>query len=78
MPIYEYECGSCQAAFEQLVRSADSAEPAACPECGSRKVRRRLSVFAAHQGGASSRPTMPTACARCGDPAGSCALRDSM
>ena len=45
MPIYEYQCGKCGKAFERLVRSAG--EAASCPECGSAKTARQLSVFAA-------------------------------
>jgi len=43
MPIYEYRCRNCQKSFEQLILS--SQEKAACPQCGSAKVERLLSVF---------------------------------
>jgi len=46
MPIYEYACESCQEAFELLLRRRD--ERPVCPQCGSGKVRRKLSGFAAH------------------------------
>jgi putative FmdB family regulatory protein len=46
MPIYEYACMECEQHFEELVR-LDEADPA-CPDCGSSKTRRQLSVFAAH------------------------------
>ena len=44
MPIFEYHCSGCGLAFEQLVRSEDRV---ACPECGSTRVRKQLSVVAA-------------------------------
>ena len=41
MPIYEFECEECGAAFEELV--AAGAEGVPCPACGSRRTRRLLS-----------------------------------
>lgn len=43
MPIYEFECSSCQTRFERLQKLAD-ADPDACPECGKATVRRRLTA----------------------------------
>ena len=45
MPIYEYACMSCESHFEELVRHDESP---ACPDCGSTKAQKQLSVFAAH------------------------------
>ncbi|OGV34947.1 MAG: hypothetical protein A2020_13275 [Lentisphaerae bacterium GWF2_45_14] len=45
MPIYEYRCGKCGGEFETLVKS--SSEKAPCPNCGSAKTEKKLSVFAA-------------------------------
>jgi len=72
MPIYEYECRGCEKQFEELVRSAE--QQVTCPECGSRKVGRRLSVFAARQseGACSPAPAPHGGCGRCGNPNGSC------
>lgn len=73
MPIYEYVCEQCNARFEELVRSVDASK-AVCPECGSRQVRRALSVFATRvtesAGGGSPNPG--GGCGRCGDPNGPC------
>jgi putative FmdB family regulatory protein len=44
MPIYEYVCMSCESHFEELVRHDESPK---CPDCGTVKVQRQLSVFAA-------------------------------
>ena len=43
MPIYEYRCRHCNNSFEELVLS--SREVVTCPECESKKVEKRLSVF---------------------------------
>jgi putative FmdB family regulatory protein len=47
MPIFEYRCAGCGLDFERLVRAE---ERVACPECGSTKVRKQLSVVAAPRG----------------------------
>jgi putative FmdB family regulatory protein len=44
MPIYEFECESCGARFEELV--AVGSESAACTACGSERSRRLMSGFA--------------------------------
>jgi len=41
MPIYEFDCGSCGARFEELV--AAGTEEMECPECGSARAHRLLS-----------------------------------
>ena len=45
MPIYEFVCDKCNKDSEVLVRSANW-EGTQCPHCGSRKLRKKLSVFA--------------------------------
>ncbi len=78
MPIYEYTCKSCSARFEELRRSmsaADDDTQAKCPECGSTKTARSLSVFAvgaegAAKGGGGDAPM----CGRCGGAPGSCGM----
>jgi putative FmdB family regulatory protein len=76
VPVYEYNCSSCQAAFEQLVRSMNGRQRVTCPECGSVKVARRLSMFAARQSSGPRGQSAPApstgACGRCGDPNGPC------
>lgn len=47
MPLYEFRCDDCAAAFEELMSFAElQAGAAVCPACGSRRVRRHLSPFA--------------------------------
>ena len=67
MPLYEYICRQCISDFELLIRGD---EKPFCPDCGSRRLEKRLSVAAAHTaGGASSLPVcgMPSMAA-CGQP----------
>ena len=49
MPLYEYICRKCGKAHELLV--ASSARKVACPDCGSAKMERQFSTFAAHSAG---------------------------
>ena len=71
MPIYEYECTACGETFEHLIRSAKEEREAACTACGSRKIKRRLSVFSAHA--AESRPALPPGgCGQCCSADGGC------
>lgn len=44
MPIFEYICGKCKHEFELLLM--DRNERVKCPECGSGKAKKQLSVFA--------------------------------
>jgi putative FmdB family regulatory protein len=43
MPLYDFDCESCNTPFEALV-ATDS--PAACPQCGSERTHRRWSPIA--------------------------------
>ena len=75
MPIYEYTCKSCDAKFEQLVRTMSGEAKFKCPKCGSEQTARGLSVFAVSSAGpkSSGASDAPT-CGRCGGPPGSCAM----
>ncbi len=64
MPIYEYACAACDAAFETLIlRKSDEAE-VECPTCGSRRVKRQMSRPAASRarGGGSASSGPPPNC----------------
>jgi putative FmdB family regulatory protein len=45
MPIYEYDCKSCNAHVEVFLHSSNQAPD--CPECGSTKLEKTLSVISA-------------------------------
>ena len=45
MPLFEYTCIHCGAAFEYLVRSSSSKEEVACPKCASVEVNKKFSTF---------------------------------
>ncbi len=51
MPIYEYNCEACESQVELLIRGG---ETPVCPECGSKRLEKLLSVPAAHTGGSKS------------------------
>ncbi len=63
MPIYEYACRCCETKFEKLIRSMTAEEKVPCPECGSTKTTRALSLFAvgAEAPGLSPLPVRPGA-----------------
>ncbi len=61
MPIYEFVCMACEHHFEELLRLSDS-DPD-CPDCGSARTRRQLSVFAAH--GAAEQPSFGASAGGC-------------
>jgi putative FmdB family regulatory protein len=62
MPVYEYECGACGKRFERLVSLSEARRSMGCPKCGSKPVRKLVSVFAraGGQSEASECPTCPT------------------
>jgi len=66
MPIYEYTCDDCGKDFDALVSSASAKNP--CPHCGSKKVTKQFSTFAAHDG--SSTPCKSGGCPSMSVPAG--------
>ena len=53
VPIYEYNCAACERDFELLVRGS---EKPTCPDCGSTRLDKLLSVPTAHVAGGSSLP----------------------
>ncbi len=55
MPIYEFHCEQCEHDSEILVRSADW-KGTKCPQCGSVKIFKKFSTFAAAGAGGGSTP----------------------
>jgi putative FmdB family regulatory protein len=75
MPLFDFQCQDCQETFEELLKSADAQGDVRCVKCGSPKVERLLSVFAAGSSRAS-RPgagAAPAAPGRSGGCGGGCA-----
>jgi putative FmdB family regulatory protein len=54
MPIYEYTCRTCAREFEQILFS--NQEAVACPQCESKQVERKLSVFSSPGSRSSGEP----------------------
>lgn len=71
MPLYEYQCTACQAAFELLIRRPEEASGGkiACPHCHSKKVEKQLSLTATPAISDSSLPLCATP-----QPGGGCGL----
>ena len=46
MPLYEYTCSKCRKDFELLVRGGQVPQ---CPHCGTKKLKRQMSVPATAQ-----------------------------
>ncbi|MCS7049484.1 MAG: zinc ribbon domain-containing protein [Verrucomicrobiae bacterium] len=67
MPLYEFECGDCGKSFELLVRSTRW-QGSECPHCGSQKLTKKFSTFAAQGGQADTSvpATCPTTGRACG------------
>ena len=74
MPLFEYQCLSCDRRFEEFVLG--DAKPR-CPECEGRRVRKLLSVFAVSSGAPSREAAPSGSCGSCGDPrgAGACKIQ---
>ena len=53
MPIFEFQCKSCQHCFEKLVLSAENKEEISCPKCGSAEVSKLISCVSAFDGAKS-------------------------
>lgn len=72
MATYEHVCLACEQAFEERRSMTATVDTViACPSCGSARVRRRFSLFAAGTGNRDATGSAPSAggCA-CG---GACA-----
>ncbi|HVX64145.1 MAG TPA: zinc ribbon domain-containing protein [Pirellulales bacterium] len=65
MPLYEYQCEACGAAFELLVRGD---ERPVCPECGGRRLEKQFSVPAAPAASGASLPMANGPWGGCGKP----------
>ncbi len=51
MPIYQYDCAKCEQRVEVFHRSVSAATKPKCPECGSTRLTRVMSMFARRKTG---------------------------
>ncbi|OVE81478.1 hypothetical protein BVY04_03195 [bacterium M21] len=65
MPIYEYKCTKCDAAFEKMTTMA-KADETECANCGSDETERQFSTF----GVAVAQPASPCSGGGCPMPSG--------
>ena len=66
MPLYEFSCAKCGEQFEELVMSSkpEAIAKVVCPECGSPKVKKKVSTFASGaSGGSTSAAASAASCA---------------
>lgn len=60
MPLFGFECLDCDEEFEELVMGAAGTDETTCPQCGSEKVVRKLSMVAAMPKSTQARGFCPT------------------
>jgi putative FmdB family regulatory protein len=60
MPVYEYRCEQCGEGFEVFVRSPSQQADSTCPNCGSERVKKAISLFGV--GGTGGNSTSGIAC----------------
>jgi putative FmdB family regulatory protein len=53
MPIFEYQCKSCNTKYEVLHKTTEKSEDVTCPKCQSKENKRLLSSFSASMGTSS-------------------------
>ena len=54
MPIFEFKCKKCKNIFEELIYSSAEEKKLVCPQCGSKKTEKLMSVFAGSKSSCSS------------------------
>ena len=50
MPVYEYYCGECHVIYSFRAGFDDGARKPKCPDCGTRKLKKQISLFAISKG----------------------------
>jgi len=65
MPLFEFVCSQCSQPFEELLRSYTAIEEVVCPNCGSPRVKKKLSTFASKIAGGRSSSFSSAAVSSC-------------
>ena len=50
MPLFEFNCSSCDQSFEELLRNSEAISDVTCPVCGSSEIRKKMSRIASRLG----------------------------
>ena len=50
MPVYEYYCADCHTIYSFRVLSFDAKKKPKCPDCGAKKLEKKISMFAISKG----------------------------
>ena len=50
MPIYEFYCHTCNTIYNFFSKSVNTQKIPTCPKCGSKKLKRKVSIFATISG----------------------------
>lgn len=50
MPVYEYYCAACHTIYNFRVASFDTKKKPKCPDCGAKKLEKKISMFAISKG----------------------------
>jgi putative FmdB family regulatory protein len=64
MPLYEYQCDNCGQSFDKLVSFSEADQVPACPKCGKKDTRKKISAGAligSSSGGSASTVSSPPA-----------------
>ncbi|MCP4751072.1 MAG: zinc ribbon domain-containing protein [Proteobacteria bacterium] len=54
MPLFDYQCTSCNHIFSELRRGSEKDLSIACPECNTENAKRRITGFAVGSSSTSS------------------------
>jgi len=65
MPLYDYQCTSCEHKFSELRRGSEKDESISCPDCGINVTKRLVTGFSvstkSSAAGCASAPACPSA-----------------